>query len=66
MGWPHVAAVVGVLVLGAVAVGGNAPVLLADVGTTCGSILLVSSCSLPVTPLLAGRCNRSRSLALQD
>jgi len=41
MGLAHVLAVVGVLVLGAVVVGGNASVLLDKVGTTTGAILLV-------------------------
>lgn len=44
MGWPHVAGVVGVLMLGVVAVAGNAPTLLDEergIGVVRGSVLLV-------------------------
>ena len=43
MGWAHVGTVVGVLGLGAVAVGGNADTLLLVTGKTSGIILLVGT-----------------------
>jgi hypothetical protein len=43
MGWAHVAAVVGVLLLGSIAVAGNAPVILAKLGDARGGAVLVSA-----------------------
>jgi hypothetical protein len=43
MGWAHVSAVVGVLLLGSIAVAGNAPVILAKLGDARGGSVLVSA-----------------------
>jgi len=60
MGWAHVAAVVGVLLLGSVAVAGNANILLAKLGTATGAALLVSATPRPARPREVPPCRCTR------